>query len=156
MRVIGLLLAGAFWWTLLEYLLHRFAFHKEGPLFGKRHLAHHANLQKRRLAIAPWQSMLGGAVLQGLAFWWAFGVADGGTLFLGFLGGYVAYEWVHYSTHYKVPRTAIGKYLRAYHLAHHHRSPDRRFGVTSPLWDVVFGTYSPVPKGRGAIKVNPG
>jgi sterol desaturase/sphingolipid hydroxylase (fatty acid hydroxylase superfamily) len=153
MRVIGLLLAGVFWWSLLEYLLHRFAFHMKGPLFGKRHLAHHANLQKKRLAVAPWQSMVGGAALHWLVLWPLLGVASTAIFFVGFIGGYAAYEWVHFATHYVVPKTAVGRYLRAYHLAHHHRTPKARFGVTSPLWDVVFGTYAPVPKGKAPVKV---
>jgi sterol desaturase/sphingolipid hydroxylase (fatty acid hydroxylase superfamily) len=153
MRVLSLILAGAVWWTLLEYLLHRFAFHKKGPFFGKRHLAHHANLAKKRLAVAPWQSMAGGAVIHWLVLWPLLGAGTTGIFFVGFLGGYAAYEWIHYASHYRVPKTAVGRYLRAYHLAHHHRSPDARFGVTSPFWDVVFRTYAAVPKGRAPVRV---
>jgi sterol desaturase/sphingolipid hydroxylase (fatty acid hydroxylase superfamily) len=65
----------------------------------------------------------------------------------GMLGGYAAYEWIHYSTHYRAARTGVGRYLRAYHLAHHHKSPKTRFGVTSPLWDYVFGTHETVARG---------
>ena len=36
--------------------------------------------------------------------------------------------------------TRFGKFLRQYHLTHHYASPDRHFGVSSPLWDVVFRT----------------
>jgi dihydroceramide fatty acyl 2-hydroxylase len=137
MRVLGLILLGVVWWTLLEYLLHRFAFHKKGKYLGKRHLAHHAKLDKRRLAVAPWQSMVGGSLLNAAVFVAVFGWAPGGALMAGMLGGYAAYEWIHYSTHY----------LRAYHLAHHHKSPKTRFGVTSPLWDYVFGTHETVARG---------
>ena len=150
MRWVLFILAGAVWWTLLEYLLHRFAFHQRGRIFGRRHLAHHADLMKRRLAIAPWQSMAGGTILQGAIFVAVLGPADGSAALAGMLAGYAAYEWVHYGTHYRVARTAVGRYLRAYHLAHHHKSPRARFGVTSPLWDLVFGTYQPVARGPGA------
>jgi sterol desaturase/sphingolipid hydroxylase (fatty acid hydroxylase superfamily) len=26
-------------------------------------------------------------------------------------------------------------------MLHHHDSPNHRYGITSPLWDHVFGTY---------------
>ncbi len=36
--------------------------------------------------------------------------------------------------------TGLGRFLRQYHLAHHYAVPDRHFGVSSPLWDLVFRT----------------
>jgi sterol desaturase/sphingolipid hydroxylase (fatty acid hydroxylase superfamily) len=30
--------------------------------------------------------------------------------------------------------------VKRYHMLHHFRTPDARFGVSSPLWDIVFGT----------------
>jgi sterol desaturase/sphingolipid hydroxylase (fatty acid hydroxylase superfamily) len=148
MRWVALILVGIAWWTLLEYLLHRFAFHTRNPVFGRRHIAHHARLDERRLAIAPWFSMLGGALVQALILFTVFGPAQGGAILTGLLLGYAAYEWTHYGTHYRVARTRYGRYLRAWHLAHHHKSPRARFGVTSPFWDVVFGTYEPVQTGK--------
>ena len=38
---------------------------------------------------------------------------------------------------WRVP-TRVGRYLRQYHLVHHYKTPDRHFGVSSPLWDFVF------------------
>jgi sterol desaturase/sphingolipid hydroxylase (fatty acid hydroxylase superfamily) len=29
---------------------------------------------------------------------------------------------------------------KRYHMQYHYKTPDKRFGVSSPLWDVVFGT----------------
>jgi sterol desaturase/sphingolipid hydroxylase (fatty acid hydroxylase superfamily) len=31
-------------------------------------------------------------------------------------------------------------------MLHHHDSPHHRYGITSPLWDLVFGTYLPTNK----------
>jgi sterol desaturase/sphingolipid hydroxylase (fatty acid hydroxylase superfamily) len=67
----------------------------------------------------------------------------------GLLTGYIAYDMTHYYTHHGKPRSRVGKYLKRYHLAHHHKEPDRLFGVSNPLWDVVFRTGMPksgVPK----------
>jgi sterol desaturase/sphingolipid hydroxylase (fatty acid hydroxylase superfamily) len=37
-------------------------------------------------------------------------------------------------------RKGIWKALKCHHLRHHYKTPDQRYGVSSPLWDVVFGT----------------
>jgi dihydroceramide fatty acyl 2-hydroxylase len=34
----------------------------------------------------------------------------------------------------------VPRYLRQHHLTHHYRTAEVRFGVSSPLWDRVFGT----------------
>ena len=38
------------------------------------------------------------------------------------------------------PANTVEERLRARHLAHHAGEPDAIFGVTSRIWDVVFGT----------------
>jgi sterol desaturase/sphingolipid hydroxylase (fatty acid hydroxylase superfamily) len=30
--------------------------------------------------------------------------------------------------------------VRQQHMHHHFKTPNKRFGVSSPLWDYVFGT----------------
>ena len=50
------------------------------------------------------------------------------------------YEAVHYRLHFRRPRGQFEDYLRSRHLVHHEYYPDRCFGVTSALWDLVFGT----------------
>ena len=61
--------------------------------------------------------------------------------FAGIVIGYVIYDLTHYYLHHAAPRTAFGKWLRKYHLVHHFQTPDVRYGITSPLWDLVFRTY---------------
>lgn len=143
-----LFLAGLAWWTLLEYLLHRWVFHAFPNTLGKRHIGHHAHLEVRRLAIAPLVTSVTGGLLHAAIFIGLFGPARGLALLAGLLAGYGAYEWVHYATHYHLPRSALLKALRRHHMIHHHAQFDARFGVTSPLWDWVFRTLPPAP-GRG-------
>ena len=61
--------------------------------------------------------------------------------FAGLVVGYVWYDLTHYYLHHAAPTTAAGKWLRRYHLVHHFQTPDRRYGITTPIWDWVFGTY---------------
>jgi sterol desaturase/sphingolipid hydroxylase (fatty acid hydroxylase superfamily) len=47
---------------------------------------------------------------------------------------------VHYYVHRGSVPGRIGRFLRKYHMTHHYAKPDRHFGVSSPLWDLVFRT----------------
>ena len=70
------------------------------------------------------------------------------AVFAGTAAGYVAYDWIHYYTHHFKPGNPVGKWLKSYHLLHHFDELDGhgRYGVSSPLWDFVFGTYVPLRK----------
>jgi hypothetical protein len=39
------------------------------------------------------------------------------------------------------PRTAYGRWATRHHLYHHFAKPNKNHGVTTPLWDFIFGTY---------------
>ena len=62
----------------------------------------------------------------------------------GFVGGYIFYDLSHYYIHHGHPRMEWLKKLRKHHMVHH--SPnlenEKKFGVSSTLWDHVFGTYT--------------
>ncbi|VAI26618.1 unnamed protein product [Triticum turgidum subsp. durum] len=62
------------------------------------------------------------------------GVFGGGLL------GYVIYDCTHYYLHHAQPSFDPAKYLKKYHLNHHFRIQNKGFGITSTLWDHVFGT----------------
>ena len=46
-------------------------------------------------------------------------------------------------------RSKLLHFLKVYHLQHHYGAKGVRFGVSSPLWDRVFGTYPANPRARG-------
>jgi dihydroceramide fatty acyl 2-hydroxylase len=123
---------GLFLWTLSEYLLHRFVFHfpPKTPRMERItflfHGVHHAQPQcKTRLVMPP--------VIFGLPQWV-------GPTFAGFLVGYLIYDLMHYATHHFPMRSGYLKYIKRYHMQHHYKTPNARFGVSSPLWDMVFKT----------------
>ena len=37
-------------------------------------------------------------------------------------------------------KSGIAQWMKHHHGIHHYRNPDRGYGVSSPLWDYVFGT----------------
>ena len=147
------LLVGLFLWTLSEYLLHRFVFHyRPRGAWQERvvflfHGIHHAQPQcKTRLVMPPVVSLPLAAVFYGF-FWFTTGKLLGlpewiDPLASGFLIGYLIYDLTHYATHHFPMRSGLLKFLKRYHMQHHYKTPEKRFGVSSPLWDWVFGTFS--------------
>ncbi|KDP34618.1 hypothetical protein JCGZ_11141 [Jatropha curcas] len=66
------------------------------------------------------------------------------AVFGGTLLGYVIYDLTHYYLHHGQPSTLLSKSLKKYHLSHHFKVQDVGFGITSTLWDIVFGTLPPI------------
>lgn len=148
--------AGVAVWTLLEYWLHRTLFHwtpatSWGPRFHFfLHGVHHEWHRDRfRLVMPPAASLPLGVFFFGLT--WLAGQALGALLaptwiwcfFAGVMTGYLIYDLTHYYLHHAKPRTRMGRKLRHHHMAHHHNKAyqDKKFGVSTTLWDHVFGTY---------------
>jgi sterol desaturase/sphingolipid hydroxylase (fatty acid hydroxylase superfamily) len=151
----GFFLAGWLVWTFMEYLLHRFLFHFEPHTPEERfrsfmvHGYHHEfPNDKLRLVAPPLMSWPLAAVML-LLYHFTVG-ANMYVMFAGTAAGYVAYDWIHYYTHHFRPGNPIGRWLKAYHLLHHfdEHHGRRRYGVSSPLWDFVFGTYAPLKKSK--------
>jgi sterol desaturase/sphingolipid hydroxylase (fatty acid hydroxylase superfamily) len=61
-------------------------------------------------------------------------------LFAGFTVGYLAYDITHYATHHFRMKRGYFRWVRRHHMRHHAQTPDQRFGVSTPIWDYVFGT----------------
>lgn len=139
------LVAGAASWTLVEYLLHRFVFHGRSPkaIGAVEHRQHHA----RPDYFAPWwQKALAAlaataAMLPGVAF--VAGAETSLCFTLGFIAMYLLYEVLHRRAHTQPPRGTYGRWRRRNHFAHHFADPSRAHGVTTPVWDRVFGTRLP-------------
>jgi sterol desaturase/sphingolipid hydroxylase (fatty acid hydroxylase superfamily) len=144
--VIGLVL-----WTLSEYLLHRFVFHfkprapwQERIVFLFHGIHHYQPNCKTRLVMPPVVSIPLSFVFYGAVYLVA-GVALGAytwvaPIFSGLIFGYLAYDLTHYATHHLPLKGRYLKYLKKHHMLHHFKTPDARYGVSSPIWDFVFGT----------------
>lgn len=154
LQVAGFLLGGIFIWTLTEYMLHRFVFHYvPKSQFGQRihfltHGVHHDYPNdSKRLVMPPSVSIPLALVFYGL-FRFLAGPSFVLPFFAGFLFGYICYDEIHYATHHAPMKGRLGQFLKHYHVLHHYQDPERRFGVSSPLWDYVFGTAA-----RGAERM---
>ena len=133
--------AGLFLWTILEYGLHRFAFHSRSVILNRLHLEHHVeprnpDLILVRPSIALGISALLIAVLAGLARD-PFRVAG---IMTGVWSGFLYYESVHYRVHMSLVDSKLLQAQRRAHFIHHYSDARIGFGVTSPLWDRILGT----------------
>lgn len=148
---IGLTAAGVFIWTFSEYWLHRTVFHFERSpkLHYFLHGIHHVYPNdKFRLVMPP-----GASAIPGLLFWAIAYLLLGFDMalpaFAGFAIGYLWYDMTHWWTHAGKVHTRWGRLLKRHHMLHHFQDHDAYFGVSTPLWDWVFGTW-PKDPGRSA------
>jgi len=135
-------------WTLMEYWLHRELFHWEPPgAFGERmhfvlHGVHHKWPRDRfRLVMPPAVSIT--LYILFISLWRALLGPAGYMFHAGFAAGYVFYDCMHYYMHHGHPSWQWARDLRTHHLVHHSPRNDlgEKFGVSTTLWDHVFGTY---------------
>lgn len=141
------LVCGAILWTLVEYLLHRFVYHKVAVI-RELHGMHHS--RPNDFIGAPiWVSIAGfSCFLSCLALLWDVEIAGGATG--GLIVGYVWYLLVHDAVHRW--QLSEGSWMRSHRLRHlrHHRNPEPgNFGVTTGFWDLVFGTEIVPERARG-------
>jgi len=133
-------------WSLTEYSLHRFVFHfpaRSRPgkwlVFLFHGVHHEAPQDKSRLVMPP-----AGAILIMALLWGLFALlipAPWTQPFLAcFIAGYLIYDYTHYATHHFPMRHPLLQRLKQHHMKHHFSGVPGRYGVSSPLWDLVFRT----------------
>jgi 4-hydroxysphinganine ceramide fatty acyl 2-hydroxylase len=170
---IGLMfISGLLLWTVAEYFVHRFIFHSPPELedrvreivaglpdgepalqhlksFRQKHYflahgVHHDFPNDTKRLVMPPSLSIPLAIVFYAAFRLIFGAGDAPALFAGFLAGYLIYDTVHYAVHHFSLKGRLMLYLKKQHFRHHYGDSTRDYGVSSPLWDVVMGTF-----GRG-------
>lgn len=147
-ETIPLFMGGLLAFTLVEYVMHRFIFHmapvtklREKVAYTMHGIHHEYPRDKGRIAMPVPLSLVISTIFFGIYY-----ALMGNYTFAflpGFLMGYASYLGIHYMIHAMQPPKNFMKYLWVHHGTHHYKDPDHRFGVTSPLWDYVFGTMPP-------------
>ncbi len=146
-----LFLGGMVVWTLTEYLLHRFVFHYQPKSrIGQRihfltHGVHHDYPNDSKRLVMPPSVSIPLAFLTYGVVRFLLGPSFVSPFFAGFVFGYICYDEIHYATHHAPMRGKLAQFLKHYHVLHHYQNPEQRFGVSSPLWDYVFGTTGREP-----------
>ena len=145
-NIFFLVVAGIFVWTFIEYVLHKYIFHFDAKSeFGKKihfifHGVHHDYpSDSRRLVMPPSVSIPLAAL-----FYFIFMYLVGGVyvlpFFSGFIIGYLFYDLTHYAIHHFNMHNKFWLEIKNHHMLHHYHDQDKGYGVSSPLWDLVFGS----------------
>lgn len=144
-KLILVFLAGMFFWTFFEYLAHRYLFHwvansgrAQRFIYTLHGNHHHYPRDKQRLFMPPIPSLIIASVVFGLTY-----LVLGNNSFIffpGFIFGYLMYGSMHYAIHAWNPPFKWMKGLWRNHHLHHYKNEHNGFGVSSTLWDHVFGT----------------
>jgi sterol desaturase/sphingolipid hydroxylase (fatty acid hydroxylase superfamily) len=152
--VIGsLFISGTIIFTFVEYWVHRSVYHIEPNTEARAkfqyvaHGVHHEYPKdKTRLAMPPII-----AAVVAITLFTVFFILMGESayaFFPGFIWGYAAYLLVHYAVHAYNPPKNFMKQLWVNHAVHHYKNGNAVFGVSSPLWDYVFGTMATMDKAK--------
>src|SRR5579875_735963 len=150
-RIAVVFLLTMFSWTLFEYLMHRFVFHfvSDNPRVQRFIYILHGNhhefpRDKQRLFMPPVPSLILACLIFSLQYLilgrYAF------AFFPGFLLGYLIYGSMHYAIHAWKPPFKFMKPLWRNHHLHHYKDEHKGFGVSTSLWDRVFGTFFDLQK----------
>jgi hypothetical protein len=154
--IVGLFFLGWLVYSWVEYQVHRRIFHistttefRKKFQYTMHGVHHHHPKDKDRLAMPPVLSI---TLATGLLIFFKTFMGDYAFGFTaGFLVGYASYLLVHYLVHIHRPPKNIFRTLWINHSIHHYRDGEIIFGVSSPLWDYIYGTIerkSPPPMGH--------
>ncbi len=145
--MILLFVLGYFAFTLAEYSVHRFSYHK-GDYKNQKNwnykvhgFHHHHPRDKERLAMPLILALILSAIF--FSFFWLLMGNYTFFFFPGFTFGYGLYLFFHNLIHTIKPPNNFFKYMWTHHSLHHYKYEDKAFGVSTPFWDYVFNTMPP-------------
>ena len=134
------IIAGFLIWTFLEYLLHRWLLHGRLPAARREHAKHHRDAQATvatpLLLIPIFMSLI----------WTALALltspAAASLVTFGVYAGYNYFAIVHHMQHFHPGLLARTRLFRRQLQMHelHHRHPGTHFGISTSIWDRVFGS----------------
>jgi dihydroceramide fatty acyl 2-hydroxylase len=131
------MLLGLLLFSFIEYGFHRWLFHGSPQIMEQGHRKHHEqpNGYDALPFFMPPLGLLAiaGALVLVLPVHFAFLLS--GSL----AAGYAAYGLSHAAIHNLRFSSRLSKRWAAIHHIHHYH-PDKNFGVTTPLWDILLGT----------------
>lgn len=146
-QLAALQLQGVVLWQLIEYCIHRFFFHARVEAYWAIlvHFLFHGNhhkfpKDKDRLVFPPVPAAAIACCIYGLLCL-LLQRPTAVAVMSGVILGYIAYDCLHYAMHHAghLPGAVLHE-LKARHAHHHYSDPDHGYGISSVLFDVVFGT----------------
>lgn len=150
-KFMCLYMVGLVLWSFYEYMFHRFLFHMDHrlpdhPLAFAVHFTihgvHHFLPTDRYRLVMPPLLMVSLALPTASVYYHFIGLGSASTasLMAGSLTGYIAYDMLHYAFHHATIKSGFLNVIKSHHMRHHFVSANSGFGVSSFVWDIVFGT----------------
>ncbi|MEE9299841.1 MAG: sterol desaturase family protein [Alphaproteobacteria bacterium] len=142
-------------YALVWYFLHRFVLHGRflyrsshtAALWKRVHYDHHQDPHDLGVLFGAVHTTLPTVFIVTAPMGWLIGgPAGSAAAFAAGLFITCFYEFCHCIQHLAyTPRRRLFQRVKKLHLAHHFHNEQGNFGITSFLWDHVFGTYYPSP-----------
>lgn len=137
---------GLLTWQFLEYAIHRGFFHWEGtgPLTRRFHeiihAYHHRYPDDSNRLVMPLGASIPLAILIAGLLYLVGHPSVTIPYFFGIVSGYLFYDFMHWSAHYRTPKTEWGRSLRSHHMSHHFADPTTNFGISHRWIDRLVGS----------------
>jgi sterol desaturase/sphingolipid hydroxylase (fatty acid hydroxylase superfamily) len=135
---------------LVEYVMHRYVLHNRemyrhqatAAVWKRIHYDHHQNPHDLSVLFGALYTTLPAIFLiAGPIGWLIGGLAGASAAISTALVAFSVYEFCHCFQHLPLtPRWQWLRDLKKHHLAHHFHSEKGNYGITTFLWDQVFGT----------------
>ena len=142
-----------------EHLIHRFIFHAPAPkgqflfdLLYRLHYGHHDQQRSRHLLFTPLWFALPMAIVTASLLAIVLPVRDALVAVLGGgVCGYLFFEWLHLTSHFRMEKGRLGRYVTRRHAKHHNIDYSHWYTVSpgGQIVDTALGSdpahYSVVP-----------
>ena len=133
---------GLILFSLVEYAIHRWIFHyfeiSNPGLYDRLHGAHHRKPNDmKRQSVPLFYSFIVAVPVIALSLFGAFEAA----IATGFTVGYIIFEVLHAVAHArwaKRSKVPLVRILVQHHVTHHYKDSKTAYGLSIPLWDLVF------------------
>ena len=155
---IGLLALGWGLYLLEEHLIHRFIFHAPAPknqflfdLLYRLHYGHHDQQRSKHMLFTPLWFALPIALVTVAALSFILPLEDALIAVLGgSVCGYLFFEWLHLTSHFRMDKGRLGRYITRRHAKHHNIDYHHWFTV-SPGGQLVDSALGSDPAKYGVV-----
>jgi len=156
---VGLLALGWGLYLFEEHLIHRFVFHAPAPknqflfdLLYRLHYGHHDQQRSRHLLFTPLWFAMPIALITVAALTMAMSLESALiAVFGGSVSGYLLFEWLHLTSHFRMDKGRLGRHITRRHARHHNVDYHHWYTVSpgGELVDAALGSdpakFSVVP-----------
>ena len=135
-------LYGMVWFTLSEYLFHRFILHfvNSGTIYHYLHGKHHMKPRGRSIHIPILYTLTTRALSFATLYYFFTPSATYNCMFAWELS-YIFFEHIHREIHHPSLFPSDQEKFRVFHMYHHLTNKHMAYSFSVPTWDILFDTF---------------